>query len=115
MLESEKGADLFGIFHCFTGNLEQAQKALSYNMKLGIGGVATFKNGGLDKFLSQIPLKEIVLETDSPYLAPAPYRGKRNESSYLTLVAEKLSDIYEVDIETIAEVTTQNSIDIFGV
>ncbi len=115
VLESEKGADLFGIFHCFTGNLEQAQKALSYNMKLGIGGVATFKNGGLDKFLSQIPLKEIVLETDSPYLAPAPYRGKRNESSYLTLVAEKLSDIYEVNIETIAEVTTQNSIDIFGV
>ena len=115
VLESEKDDDLFGIFHCFTGNLEQAQKALSYNMKLGIGGVATFKNGGLDKFLVEIPLANIVLETDSPYLAPAPYRGKRNESSYLKLIADKLSDIYEVDIETIADVTTQNSIDIFGV
>jgi len=115
VLEYEKGEDLFGIFHCFTGNLGQAQKALSYNMKLGIGGVATFKNGGLDKFLAEIPLEEIVLETDSPYLAPAPHRGKRNESSYLKLVAEKLSDIYEVNIETIAEVTTQNSIDIFRV
>lgn len=115
VLESEKDDDLFGIFHCFTGNLEQAQKALSYNMKLGIGGVATFKNGGLDKFLVEIPLANIVLETDSPYLAPAPYRGKRNESSYLKFIADKLSDIYEVDIETIADVTTQNSIDIFGV
>jgi len=115
VLESEKGDALFGIFHCFTGDLEQAKKAVSFNMKLGIGGVATFKNGGLDKFLAQIPLKEIVLETDSPYLAPAPHRGKRNESSYLKLVADKLSDIYEVDIETVAEVTTQNSIDIFGI
>jgi len=115
VLESEKDDDLFGIFHCFTGNLEQAQKALSYNMKLGIGGVATFKHGGLDKFLAEVPLAKIVLETDSPYLAPAPYRGKRNESSYLKFIADKLSDIYEVDIETIADVTTQNSIDIFGV
>src|SRR5690606_11693914 len=86
VLESEKDDDLFGIFHCFTGDHIQAQKAISYNMKLGIGGVVTFKNGGIDKFLSNIPIEHIVLETDAPYLAPAPYRGKRNESAYLKIV-----------------------------
>lgn len=115
VLESEKGDTLFGIFHCFTGTKAQAEKALSYNMKLGIGGVVTFKNGGLDKFLAEIPLEHIVLETDSPYLAPAPFRGKRNESSYLMTIAEKLSELYHVSVEKIAEVTTQNSKDIFGI
>ena len=76
---------LFGIFHCFTGTLEQAQKAIGFNMKLGIGGVVTFKNGKIDQFLNQIDLKHIVLETDAPYLSPVPYRGKRNESSYLSV------------------------------
>ncbi len=115
VLESEKNDDLFGIFHCFTGNLEQAKTALSYNMKLGIGGVVTFKNGGIDKFLDEIPLENIVLETDSPYLAPAPFRGKRNESGYLRIIAEKVTEIYDLDLENIAEVTTQNSRDIFKV
>ena len=115
VLETEKGEGLFGIFHCFTGTLEQAKKAISYNMKLGIGGVATFKNGKIDQFLNQIDIKHIVLETDSPYLAPTPYRGKRNESSYITQVVEKLATIYEVSFEEIAEITTQNSKDIFGV
>lgn len=115
VLESEKGEDLFGIFHCFTGTLEQAEKAISYNMKLGIGGVATFKNGKIDKFLHQIDLKHIVLETDSPYLAPTPYRGKRNESSYITQVVDKLVDIYGFTFEEIAEITTQNSKDIFKI
>ncbi|MFT4575819.1 MAG: TatD DNase family protein [Polaribacter sp.] len=115
VLESEKSEDLFGIFHCFTGTLEQAQKAISYNMKLGIGGVATFKNGKIDKFLAKIDIKHIVLETDSPYLAPTPYRGKRNESSYITQVVEKLAIIYELTFHEIAEITTQNSKDIFGV
>lgn len=115
VLNSEMDEELFGIFHCFTGDLEQAKTAISYNMKLGIGGVVTFKNGGLDKFLEEIPLENIVLETDSPYLAPAPYRGKRNESSYLMLVAEKLSDIYGVDLKKIAAITTKNSRDIFKV
>ena len=115
VLESEKDEKLFGIFHCFTGNKSQAEQALSYNMKLGIGGVVTFKNGGLNKFIHEIPLTEIVLETDSPYLAPTPYRGKRNESSYLFNVAEKLSELYKVSIEKVAEVTTQNSKDIFGI
>ena len=115
ILEAEKGDDLFGIFHCFTGTLEQAEKAISYNMKLGIGGVATFKNGKIDKFLNQIDIKHIVLETDSPYLAPTPYRGKRNESSYLTNVVDKLVDIYGITFDEISEITTQNSKDIFSV
>jgi len=115
VLESETGEDLFGIFHCFTGTLEQAEKATSYNMKLGIGGVATFKNGKIDKFLNQIDIKHIVLETDSPYLAPTPYRGKRNESSYITQVVEKLATIYALSFNEIAEITTQNSKDIFGI
>ena len=115
VLESEKGDDLFGIFHCFTGTLEQAKQAISYNMKLGIGGVATFKNGKIDKFLDQIGIKHIVLETDSPYLAPTPYRGKRNESSYITNVVDKLVDIYQLTFEEIAEITTQNSKDIFNI
>lgn len=115
VLESEKSADLFGIFHCFTGDLEQANKAISLGMKLGIGGVATFKNGKIDQFLNQIDLKHIVLETDSPYLAPVPYRGKRNESSYTVLVAQKLAEIYQISIEEIAQKTTQNSKDIFGI
>ena len=115
ILEKEKGENLFGIFHCFTGTYEQAQRAIDYNMKLGIGGVVTFKNGKIDQFLHKIPLKNIVLETDAPYLAPTPHRGKRNKSSYLLLIAQKLADIYQVDVKTIAEITTQNSIDLFGV
>ena len=108
ILELEKGPDLYGIFHCFTGTLEQAKKAISYNMKLGIGGVATFKNGKIDTFLNQIPLKHIVLETDSPYLSPSPHRGKRNESSYITFVIEKLATIYKLTFNEIAAVTTEN-------
>ena len=115
ILEEEKADNLYGIFHCFTGNLEQAKQAISYNMKLGIGGVATFKNGKINQFLNQIDLKHIVLETDAPYLAPTPYRGKRNESSYVTRVLEKLSDIYQVSEEKIAEITTENSKDVFGI
>ncbi len=115
VLETEKSEDLFGIFHCFTGTFEQAQSAISFNMKLGIGGVVTFKNGKIDTFLDQIPLKHIVLETDSPYLAPAPFRSKRNESSYLALVCKKLSEIYDVSEEEIAAITTENSKAIFGI
>lgn len=115
VLENEKGDDLFGIFHCFTGNEKQAQTAISYNMKLGIGGVVTFKNGGIDKFLSNIPISKIVLETDSPYLAPVPFRGKRNESSYLTLIAQKVAEIYNLDLNEVAKITTQTSRDVFKV
>ena len=115
ILEDEKSEDLFGIFHCFTGTYEQALKAISYKIKLGIGGVVTFKNGKIDQFLNQIDLKHIVLETDSPYLAPIPYRGKRNESSYLTAVVEKLAQIYNLSTNEIAAITTENSKAIFGI
>jgi len=115
VLESEKSEDLFGIFHCFTGTLEQAHRAISYNMKLGIGGVVTFKNGKIDQFLNQIDLKHIVLETDSPYLAPKPFRGKRNESVYIIKVLDKLSELYNLSIEKISEITTHNSKDVFNI
>ena len=115
VLESEKDDDLFGIFHCFTGTFEQAQRAISFNMKLGIGGVVTFKNGKIDTFLKHIPLEHIVMETDSPYLAPVPFRGKRNESSYLELVCRKLSEIYKISESEIAQITSKNSKAIFGI
>ncbi|MEZ4876294.1 MAG: TatD family hydrolase [Flavobacterium sp.] len=115
VLEDEKSDDLFGIFHCFTGNLNQAERAIGLGMKLGIGGVVTFKNGKIDQFLHEVDLKHIVLETDSPYLAPIPYRGKRNESSYTVLVAEKLAQIYQLPIEEIAQITSKNSKAIFGI
>lgn len=115
VLKLEKSPELFGVFHCFTGNYEQALEAISYNMKLGIGGVVTFKNGKIDQFLNKIDLSHIVLETDSPYLAPLPYRGKRNESSYVVNVVKKLAEIYETTAENISEITTQNSKAIFGI
>ena len=115
VLDEVASADLRGIFHCFTGTYEEAQMAIGRNMKLGIGGVATFKNGKIDRYLHQIDLKHIVLETDSPYLAPTPFRGKRNESAYLIQVLDKLVDIYGCDREEIAQITTENSREVFGV
>lgn len=115
ILDEEKSPELFGIFHCFSGTYEQALRAISFNMKLGIGGVVTFKNGKIDQFLNKIDLKHIVLETDSPYLAPIPYRGKRNESSYLINIADKLSKIYGLSVNEIAAITTDNSAKIFGI
>ena len=115
VLESEKGDDLYGIFHCFTGTLEQAKRAISYNMKLGIGGVVTFKNGKIDTFLQHVDVTNIVLETDAPYLAPVPFRGKRNESAYLDLVADKLAGIYGMDKNELARITTENSKQVFGI
>lgn len=115
ILEEEKSPDLFGIFHCFSGTYEQALQAISYNMKLGIGGVVTFKNGKIDQFLNQIDLKHLVLETDSPYLAPVPFRGKRNEISYLLHIVDKLAEIYKLPKEKIAQITTENSKEIFGI
>jgi TatD DNase family protein len=115
VLESEKAPNLFGIFHCFTGDFAQAKRAIDLNMKLGIGGVVTFKNGKIDQFLNEIDLQHIVLETDSPYLAPVPFRGKRNESSYTKIVAEKLAKIYQLPTEEIARITTENSKNVFGI
>ena len=106
--------NLKGVFHCFTGNEEQANKICDINFKLGIGGVVTFKNGGLDKYLNKIDLKNIVLETDSPYLAPTPHRGRRNNSSYLIYIVDKLSEIYGVENHEIASVTTNNAKELFN-
>ena len=114
ILEEEKGEQLRGIFHCFSGTLEQAHQAINLNFHLGIGGVVTFKKAGLDKVIAQVDLKHLVLETDSPYLAPTPNRGKRNESSYLIHIAQKIADLHEVSLREVAEITTQNSKLIFG-
>lgn len=114
VLERKKHPKLRGIFHCFSGDLAQAKHAISLQFLLGIGGVVTFKNGKIDQFLKEIPLENIVLETDSPYLAPVPFRGKRNESSYVNLVAEKLVDIYGVDFSEIDRITTENARRVFG-
>ena len=114
ILDSEKCTKLRGVFHCFTGTLDQANRAIRLGFKLGIGGVVTFKNGGLDKFINQIDLQHLVLETDAPYLSPVPFRGKRNESSYITYVLSKLSELYEISEIEIAKATTKNAIKIFN-
>lgn len=103
------------IFHCFSGNVQQAEEVISAgNFKLGIGGVVTFKNSGLDKVVEAIDLKHLVLETDAPYLAPVPHRGKRNEPGYLVSIAKKIAEIKNISVEEVASVTTQNSIEVFG-
>ena len=115
VLEQEHDENLRGIFHCFSGTLEQAQKVIDLGFYLGIGGVVTYKNAGLDKVVAQIDLKHIVLETDSPYLTPVPHRGKPNESSYLIYVAQKVAELQQTSLETVADITTENSRLIFGV
>jgi TatD DNase family protein len=115
VLEEERDEDLRGIFHCFTGTLEQALKVIDLGFYLGIGGVVTYKNAGLDKILPQIDLQHIVLETDSPYLTPVPYRGKPNESSYLIYVAQKVAELHQISIEKVAAITTENSKRVFGI
>jgi len=103
-----------GIFHCFSGNLDQAKQILSLgNFKLGIGGVVTFKNSGLDKIVEQLDINDLVLETDAPYLAPVPYRGKRNESNYLPLIAQKIASLKNITVEEIAQITSNNALKLF--
>ena len=114
VLEKFKCEKLRGIFHCFTGNIDQAHQIIDLNFHLGIGGVLTFKNGKISEFLNEIPINKIVLETDSPYLAPSPHRGSRNESSYLKIIANKLAKVYNLEIDEISNITQQNSIEIFG-
>ncbi|WP_312364807.1 TatD family hydrolase [Sphingobacterium sp.] len=115
LLEELHDDKLFGILHCFTGSLEQANRAIELGFALGIGGVVTFKKAGLDQVVKEIDLKHIVLETDAPYLAPVPFRGKENESSYLTYIAQKVADLHQISIEKVAEITTENSKRIFGI
>ena len=114
ILDEENDESLKGVFHCFTGSIEQATKILDYGgFKLGIGGVVTYKNSGLTEVLNSVELKHLVVETDAPYLSPAPFRGKRNESSYLSYIIEKISGIYKLSDAIIAEVTSQNAIELF--
>ena len=115
VLLEENDEKLRGIFHCFSGTVEQAQQVIELGFYLGIGGVVTYKNSGLDKVVEQIDLKNIVLETDSPYLTPVPFRGKPNESSYLIHVAQKVADLHQTDVAAVADITTANSKIIFGV
>lgn len=114
IIDELNDTDLKGVFHCFTGTVEQAKKISGYGgFKLGIGGVLTYKKSGLDGVLSQIPLEMMVLETDSPYLPPVPHRGKRNESAHLLLIAHKLAEVKGVSVEELANITSQNAIELF--
>lgn len=103
-----------GVFHCFTGTLEQARKITSIGFYLGLGGVATFKNGGMDKIIPDLDLDNIVLETDSPYLAPVPYRGKRNEPSYIPIIAEKILSLKKISRDELQSITTRNALRLFS-
>lgn len=115
ILEQEYYSGLTGVFHSFSGTIEQANRATDFGFKLGINGIVTFKNSGLDKVVNQIDMKHLVLETDSPYLAPVPYRGKRNESSYVYHIAAKIAEIKNLAIENVAAVTTKNAISLFNI
>ncbi|MBS0010905.1 MAG: TatD family hydrolase [Bacteroidales bacterium] len=114
LLDSTGIEGLRGVFHAFTGDIEQAKEIIRRGFLLGIGGILTFKNSNLDKTLESVDLKDIILETDSPYLAPAPRRGKRNESAWLRFIAGKLADIKKLPLEEIARQTTSNCIKLFS-
>ena len=113
LLEPIAESNTSGVFHCFTGDQLQAERIIALGFKLGIGGVVTFKNSGLDQTLSKIPMEHLVLETDSPYLAPVPYRGKRNQPSYLPHILKKLSEVYDTSTEKIQELSNNNAKDLF--
>jgi TatD DNase family protein len=113
VIKEEKTADLKGIFHCFSGTLDQAKEIIDLGFLLGIGGVATYKNGGLDKILNELGLEHVVLETDGPYLAPVPHRGKRNSPEYIPIIAERVGDLTQSDLEKVSKATLENSIRIF--
>jgi TatD DNase family protein len=114
IMDEENDDKLRGIFHAFTGNIEQARHIVEYGFLLGLGGILTFKNAGLDKVVKEIDLQHIVLETDAPYLSPVPMRGKRNESAYLIHTAEKIAEIHGSSLESIANITTQNATSLFN-
>jgi TatD DNase family protein len=115
LIEEEQDGSLKGVWHCFTGSVDEGRRALDMGLYLGVGGVSTFKNGGVDVVLKEMPLERLLLETDAPYLAPAPHRGKRNEPSYIAIIAEKLSSIQGVSLDEVASVTTKNAFELFGV
>ena len=113
MIEHLQEGNLTGVFHCFTGTVQQAKQIIKLNFYLGIGGVATFKKGGLDTVLPEVPLDKIILETDSPYLAPVPFRGKRNEPAYIPLIGEKVADFKKVGLDEVRQQTTKNALQLF--
>lgn len=115
LIQDLNNPNLTGVFHCFGDGISEAREIIDLGFKLGIGGVLTFKNSGLDKVISEVELDHLILETDSPYLAPTPYRGKRNESSYIPLIAEKLADVKRVPVAEVAEITTRNAKELFRI
>lgn len=115
ILEKEQDGTLSGIFHCFSGDTEQARKVTGQGFHLGIGGVVTFKNSNLPEVLQETDIRHILLETDAPYLAPVPYRGRRNESAYLTLIAGKIAGIYDMSPDDVAAKTTFTAEQLFGI
>jgi TatD DNase family protein len=115
VLDSTWEEGLTGVFHSFSGNRDDAQKALSYNFYIGINGIVTFKNNDISDLVAGIPLERILLETDAPFLSPVPYRGKRNESSYLIHIAEKISEIHNIQLAKVAEVTSKNAVNLFKI
>lgn len=115
IIEEEQDGNLSGIWHCFNGTAEEGKKAIDLGLHLGIGGVVTFKNGGVDKTVAELPLDKMVLETDAPYLAPTPKRGKRNEPSFMKFTARKLADIFEISLEEVQERTSKTARRLFRV
>lgn len=115
IVKEEQDGNLKGIFHCFNGNQEEAHKVTDLGFYLGIGGVVTFKNSKLDQVIKSVDVKNLVIETDSPYLSPAPKRGRRNESAYLAFVAKKIADVYDISVEEVAEITSANARQLFGI
>ena len=115
IMDDEGGEGLKGVFHSFTGSPEELKKALSYNFMIGINGIVTFKNSNLSQVVKELPLDRLLLETESPFLSPVPYRGKRNESSYLVEIAAKVAEIHNLEREKIGEITTHNSLNLFQI
>ena len=114
VIRQEKEESLQGVFHSFTGNVEQAAEVIDLGFKIGVGGIVTFKNSGLDEVVKKISLKHIVIETDAPWLAPVPYRGKRNETAYISFVADKIASLHGISLEEVGKITTQNAKQLFG-
>lgn len=115
IIEEEQDGTLKGVWHCFTGSEDEGKRALDLGLHLGVGGVSTFKNAGVDRIVAMMPMDKLILETDSPYLTPAPHRGERNEPSYIKLIAENLASLKEITLDEVAEITTRNAIELFGV
>jgi len=114
VIEQEKEDSLKGVFHSFTGTADQAAQVIDLGFKIGVGGIVTFKNSGLDEVVQQIGLQHLLLETDSPWLAPVPYRGRRNESAYITAIAAKVALLHQISIEKVGRITTHNAQQLFG-